>query len=137
MCIAIYKPYDKDLIYDQLKIIHKSNPDGCGFMTWVEHGINGLVVMVKGLMDFDKFWNVYSKTISNINHDFVLHFRTASASNISREDCHPFYVNENKTLAFVKHLLLFIMAISLSCRIILQVEIRKKILILRDLITKY
>ena len=96
MCIALYIPPRTDITKKQLKLCHTSNPDGCGFM----YVRRGEISIVKGYFSFDEFFDRYKLTKQcNDNSPFVLHFRTASTSNIDRKACHPFRVNED--LAFV------------------------------------
>ena len=104
MCVIIYKPFDKQLSMERLQEAHKANPDGCGFM-WAA---NGELHIAKGCGDFMTFHFPYLYfTMKNPKSDFVLHFRTASASDISHEACHPFYINDNLGFAHNGNLIEF------------------------------
>lgn len=98
MCVAIYQPMGTKLSAKRLSEAYRANPDGCGFM-WVS---DGMVISISGLYEFEFFWALYLRVFhSGVKTPFVLHFRTASASAIGKEYCHPFMVNEN--LAFVQN----------------------------------
>ena len=89
MCIAIYKPRDKEISKDILKICHESNPDGGGFMFNHDNTLH----IEKGFMRFDDFWNSYKK-IDSIKYDMLIHFRIKTHGAISKANCHPFLVSE-------------------------------------------
>lgn len=96
MCLAIYKPKNRQIIVKRLREAYEANPDGCGLL----FSVNGNLSALKGCYDFDTFYKNYLIAISH-SQDVVIHFRTASSGAISDENCHPFFVD--KDLAFVEN----------------------------------
>lgn len=98
MCIAVYIKKDSDISHAELSNMHKSNPDGCGFI-WINDDTGGLSSS-KGLFTVDNLIRKYN-FIKGLhpNSDLIIHFRTASSSYIGLNSCHPFYVNEKLAFA--------------------------------------
>ena len=98
MCVIIYKPVEKYISDRRLREAHAANPDGCGIM-WAAMG--GLRFK-RGLWDFSTFLREFNKCYRDYgDRDYIIHFRTASASDIGLEYCHPFFVNPG--LAFMQN----------------------------------
>lgn len=98
MCLALYIPPNVSCLNElQLREAYRANPDGCGFM-W-DCG-DGQIHIDKGMYSFASFWTRLNMAMSLWpKNKFVVHFRSASASAIGDEYCHPFLVNDK--LAFV------------------------------------
>jgi glucosamine 6-phosphate synthetase-like amidotransferase/phosphosugar isomerase protein len=92
MCIAILKPKGKKISEDALRICFANNPDGAGFAV----SDNGALKMIKGLMTFEEFWEVYEPWQEDF--DSVIHFRIGTAGNKDAENCHPWAVNGETAL---------------------------------------
>ena len=72
---------------------YEANPDGCGVLyEGVKH--------FKGCWGFESLWSTV-RMVEYFGFEFIIHLRTASSGSISKENCHPFYVN--KDLAFVEN----------------------------------
>lgn len=92
MCIAIYKPADKNLSKELLQQCWDSNSDGAGFM----YNHNGKLKIKKGFMTFNKFY----ASFNNLQHKTtVLHFRIKTHGKANEENTHPFFIAN--TLGFV------------------------------------
>ena len=98
MCVIIWKKANKYISGQRLREAHRANPDGCGIM-WTAMN---KICHVKGVWDFDAFLRGFNECYRQFgDRDYIIHFRTASASAIGDEYCHPFFVNEN--LAFMQN----------------------------------
>ena len=90
MCIAIYKQINHNISDRRLAEAHRANPDGCGLM-WAA---DGEIHVIKGCFDFELFMSLFRKAYQEFgDRNYIIHFRTASASAIGDEFCHPFKVN--------------------------------------------
>lgn len=69
-----------------------SNPDGAGFC--IE--IDGQLIIHKGYFSFKTFYEAY---LPYENLKALIHFRIKTHGNLDKENCHPFFVNEN--VAFI------------------------------------
>ena len=93
MCIAIIMPKgaqrpDRFL----LQQCHSRNPDGAGLAYTVAG--SDKVYYRKGFMDFNAFWDAYSREcFGNEVGTVVVHFRLASVGGLSPEFTHPFPVS--------------------------------------------
>ncbi|MDE1866969.1 MAG: class II glutamine amidotransferase, partial [Thaumarchaeota archaeon] len=92
MCIAIYKPADKNLSKELLETCWDANPDGAGFM----YTHNGNLRIKKGFMTFEKFF----ASFNNLQHKTaILHFRIKTHGKANEENTHPFFIADD--MAFV------------------------------------
>lgn len=94
MCIIIYKPSKIKLPSESiLKSAWNNNPDGAGFMF---RNIEGKIVIQKGFMKFNHFYNVLKSLKEDITEtDLVIHFRFATQGTISAENTHPFPITDS------------------------------------------
>ena len=98
MCLIILKTINKNISDQRLGEAHAANPDGCGIM-WAA---DNQIFWLKGVWDFDLFRKCFNNCYREFgDRNYIIHFRTASASAIGTEYCHPFMVNEN--LAFMQN----------------------------------
>lgn len=99
MCIAVAIPPGKKFSYDTAKICFDQNRDGAGF---AHNDIDtGKVVISKGFFSFKPFWKEFIKTrIANQQSSFMVHFRISTSGKVDLDNCHPFYVYDDETLAF-------------------------------------
>jgi hypothetical protein len=92
LCIAIFKPADKDIAEDRLKNCWQGNSDGAGFMFHRD----GKLYLRKGYMKFKNFIKAYRKaTEENPEANFVIHFRMATHGSCNYLNTHPHPVNEH------------------------------------------
>jgi len=96
MCLGIYIPKKQEVSATRLYDGYIANPDGCGIL-WAT---NNELFSLKGHWD----WNFFVSQYNLVRREFpdsslVIHFRTASASGIGQEFCHPHFVNPD--LAFI------------------------------------
>lgn len=95
MCIIAIKSKKQELQKKEiLKTCWQHNPDGAGYM----FTNNNKVVIKKGFMTFDEFYNSllndYNK-YNLINNNLVLHFRIGTSGGINKEKTHPFPLTNN------------------------------------------
>jgi predicted glutamine amidotransferase len=92
MCIAIYKPADKSISLETLKICYENNDDGCGFAF-----INGEGKLeIFKTMEFDAWWLAYQEALlESPDSPFLIHFRIGTHGEKSTFNCHPFWVDNN------------------------------------------
>ena len=94
MCIAIFKPANKDITEATLAQCHKSNSDGCGF-SFINH--QGQLEIFK-TMSFTKFMLAYNEALEQSpTSPFIIHFRIATHGTVNEFNCHPFRINEELT----------------------------------------
>ena len=91
MCIAILKQKEKTIDKDLLKTCSENNRDGCGF-AYVDNG----KIIIKKFMEFEKFWEEYSKVQDN--HTMLIHFRIATHGKVELSNCHPFKLNNKMAI---------------------------------------
>ena len=100
MCIIVAKPRGKKLKKHVLKNCWDRNNDGAGFMFTSDNKI----IIRKELKNFDKLWLDYRNLIINKGFEqkqnVVFHFRIKTHGKIDEDNCHPFYVNNGKHMAF-------------------------------------
>lgn len=89
MCIIVVKPEKVLLTEADYRYMWKQNPDGAGIM----YAENGRVVVVKGLMTFDKFFKAV-KEIGQLRK-MAIHFPIKTHGRVSEELTHPFWIHEN------------------------------------------
>jgi len=90
MCLALYKPAGKIVAKDNLRAGYYGNCSGCGFC----YHDNGNLVVVKGLMTFDEFYEQYKPI--ELKHDVCAHFRAATHGPVNQANCHPFVMCDGK-----------------------------------------
>ena len=92
MCIAILKKPNGLINKTELETCFKNNPDMCGFA----FAHQGKVHICKGYNNFEEFYSDYNKVASLNDRHILIHFRIATSGGINVDNCHPFYVHENK-----------------------------------------
>ncbi len=96
MCIIAYYRKNLPLNKEELETCFENNPDGAGLM----YQENKTVHIMKGFMDWDKFWEVAEKLPTNV--DRVFHFRIATSGKVSPGICHPFPIcNDYKRMKLI------------------------------------
>ncbi|SRR5258708_4132901 len=93
MCIIIYKPRGKNLKKEVYENCFGNNKDGAGFIIRQK---TGELLLEKGFFTFQEFWEKFQP---HQHKQAIVHFRIATHGEISIENCHPYWVAENK-LAF-------------------------------------
>lgn len=97
MCIAILSPKGTEITAQQFRNCWDNNFDGAGFM--YNDDENKLRV-VKEMSNCSKLYKKYARLKKkHPDATFVLHFRISNRGEISRDNCHPFKVNNQ--LGFV------------------------------------
>lgn len=92
MCVIIYKPKGVNLpTKEELKKCWDANPDGAGYA--IQRSSIGEIEVIKGLMNFNTFYHSLTTKHIKINDTVVIHFRIATAGDISPEMTHPFPIN--------------------------------------------
>lgn len=97
MCVIIVKNKEGKLpSKESLKNCFTRNSDGAGFM--YANNKNELVID-KGYMDFDSFYNRYEKLCERFNDfkgkNLVMHMRISTAGGVKQENTHPFEITNN------------------------------------------
>lgn len=87
MCLAIYKPKNKEVSKSRLQEAFRRNPHGAG----IAYAKDGQVIIKKGFFSFAKFWKAYKKI--RTNRAMLIHFRWATHGGHTTENCHPFKIN--------------------------------------------
>ena len=87
MCLAIYKPKNKEVAKSRLQEAFRRNPHGAG----IAFAKDGQVIIKKGFFSFAKFWKAYKKI--STNRAMLIHFRWATHGAHTAENCHPFKIN--------------------------------------------
>ena len=90
MCIAIYKPADKNISKRILGRCWNNNNDGAGFM----YAKDDRLYVDKGYFEFKKFWKAIRPHILDDPKALVIHFRIATSGKVDAENCHPFLIND-------------------------------------------
>jgi hypothetical protein len=94
MCLAIYKPADTAPDWDAYRNGHEANNDSWGFAA----AVNGRLVCHWGLGDFAEFRRAFE---DYANCAALIHFRWATHGQTDIPNCHPFLVDEDRTLAMI------------------------------------
>ena len=87
MCLAIYKPKNKEVAKSRLQEAFRRNPHGAG----IAYAKDGQVIIKKGFFSFAKFWKAYKKI--RTSRAMLIHFRWATHGEHTTENCHPFKIN--------------------------------------------
>lgn len=96
MCIAIYKPSDKEISKETLKSCFTSNRDGCGFAYINTDYLGKKKIIIKKSLDFETFYRQYQRAQRlNPESPFLIHFRIKTHGTVSKFNCHPFKIDEN------------------------------------------
>lgn len=90
MCIIVYKPKNKQVKKTVLETCFESNPDGAGFIIRED---SGELLLKKGFFTFESFWEEYKRYT---NKQAIIHFRIRTHGDKDTENCHPFWMVENK-----------------------------------------
>jgi glutamine amidotransferase len=92
MCIAIYLPKGTDVLDDDIKRAHWSNPDGCG-MAYIDKD-KGLTVHKD--MKYKRFMKRFRhEQRSNPDSPFFIHLRKKTHGAVKITTCHPFVVKDD------------------------------------------
>lgn len=95
MCIAILqRSNSEDLDWDTFERCSQRNDDGMGLM-WVE---NGEIKVWKSLDRLDLMFDKYKDLREKYNMPIALHFRNATKGEVTLDNCHPFFVNEDMAM---------------------------------------
>lgn len=104
MCIIVIKPIGASL---PSKLVFETcfwnNPDGAGFM----YNEQGSVVIQKGFMDFDSFWQQiekFSRKFVVESLAMVFHFRIGTQGSNDYKNCHPFPLSTETDKLIAKRL---------------------------------
>lgn len=92
MCVIAVSPLGEKVSREVFERMWRSNDDGFGMM----YRSRGGVGVVKGIMDEEEGWGVYSQLPEGVPH--VLHFRLATHGGVRPELTHPFVVSEESPL---------------------------------------
>ncbi len=89
MCLAIYKPIDKEIKLSELEAGFNANRDGAGF-AYVE---DGKIHIKKGYFKWDEFLKAY---IPHEKKQMLIHFRLATHGAEDAFNCHPWPCGDGK-----------------------------------------
>ena len=92
MCVIAISPAGEKVDKATFGRMWRSNSDGFGLMYRAHDGAG----IVKGLLDEEEAWEVYSRLPEGVPH--VLHFRLATHGGVKPELTHPFVVHEESPL---------------------------------------
>ena len=98
MCVCVWKPFEKEVSKETMRLCWDGNPQGAGYM-WAE---DGRVQIRKGFFKFRRFWKAYRRDISRIERaksGVAIHFRISTSGLLDRKNCHPHRVSRD--LAFI------------------------------------
>lgn len=91
MCIIVVHDVGVEANKEHLRNCSTSNPDGMGFM--YQDFKTKSVVIRKGFMTFDEFYEAYSKLSTKVAR--AAHFRIATSGRVCKETTHPFPLTDN------------------------------------------
>ena len=95
MCVILVKEVGYDLPNENnLLACWNKNPHGAGFM----FNDNGKVIIKKGYMNFNDFYNELisiDKKINLKNRGLVIHFRIATSGLVDKGNCHPYPLSDS------------------------------------------
>jgi len=96
MCIAIYKPADKEITKETLETCFRANGDGCGF-AYINTTFTGdRKIKIKKSLDFDTFYRQYSRALEvDPESPFLIHFRIKTHGPVNKANCHPFKIDND------------------------------------------
>jgi len=92
MCVIAISPVGEKVSREVFGRMWRSNSDGFGLMYRAHDGAG----IVKGLMDEQEAWEVYSRLPEGV--PYILHFRLATHGGVRPELTHPFVVSEESPL---------------------------------------
>jgi len=92
MCVIAVSPLGEKVSREVFERMWRSNDDGFGLVYRARGGVG----IVKGIMDEEEAWEVYSQLPEGVPH--VLHFRLATHGGVRPELTHPFVVSEESPL---------------------------------------
>lgn len=92
MCVAVIKPSgveipDKETLFR----CFRTNPDGAGFAIYR----NGKILIKKGYMGFDDFYNAFLKEKPQKDENIFIHFRIATHGLVDCGNTHPFPISDD------------------------------------------
>ena len=89
MCIAIYKPSDKELTKETLETCFNANPDGAGFAYINTDYVGHKKIKIKKTLDFEDFYQKYERALSLAPESpFLIHFRIKTHGDRDWETLH-------------------------------------------------
>lgn len=95
MCIIMIKKIGLELPKKEIfKTMFENNPDGAGFM--YNDIRKNHVVIKKGFMNFDSFYDAICNIPDSKNKTVITHCRISTHGNISPENTHPFPITNKK-----------------------------------------
>jgi len=95
MCIIALIKEGWDMTDQQLENCYSHNTDGCGFSFVKEEK-----VVVRKMMSFKRFVKAFRKAQEqNTSTPFLVHFRDTSTGTTNRQNCHPFQINSEQSMA--------------------------------------
>jgi glutamine amidotransferase len=91
MCLLTFAPAGVHLDPERLWQASLNNPHGFGFAVRTQKGI----IRSRG-MNFEKVYDNYVSTLSKYHGDSMFHHRFATHGTVNKQNCHPFYVGNDK-----------------------------------------
>lgn len=91
MCLLTFAPAGVQLDAERLYQASLNNPHGFGFAVRTPQGI----VRSRG-MNFERVYDNYVATLSKYHGDSMFHHRYATHGSTNKQNCHPFYVGDDK-----------------------------------------
>lgn len=96
MCVIVHQPAGAYLSKKTAQEMWTHNSDGGGFAYIGEDQ----EIHMEHYLDFNKFWGAFESVRSKNRHtDFLIHMRIATSGKVSKENCHPFRVDEHTVMA--------------------------------------
>lgn len=92
MCMGVLKKKEAILEREVLERCYQRNPHGAGFAFSKE----GKLFLQKGYFDFDHFWHDFNNIQKEV--PALVHFRFASAGEINKQNCHPFFIDSSHAM---------------------------------------
>ena len=94
MCIAIYKPADKNISKETLEICFENNSDGAGFAYINTDHLGVRRLKIYKSMEFEPFYKQYERMTRLMPESpFLIHFRIKTHGMKDINNCHPFQVD--------------------------------------------
>lgn len=91
MCLLTFAPAGVHLDAERLWQASINNPHGFGFAVRTPKG----VVRSRG-MDFERVYDNYVATLKKYHGESMFHHRYATHGSVNKDNCHPFYVGNDK-----------------------------------------